>query len=57
VGKQITDSVYLSLDQSVSGDGGTSATVQYDVTSNLKIEADVGGDKNTGVGFAWVKKY
>lgn len=57
VGKQITDNVYLSLDQSVSGDGGTSATVQYDMTSNLKIEADVGGDKNTSVGFAWVKKY
>lgn len=57
VGKQITDKVYLSLDQSVSGDGGTTATVQLDVTSSLKVEADVGGDKNTGVGFAWVKKY
>ena len=57
VGKQITDKVYLSLDQTVSGDGGTAATIQYDVTSNLKVEADVGGDKNTGVGFAWVKKY
>jgi len=57
VGKQISDKVYLSLDQSVSGDGGTSATVQFDVTSNLKLEADVGGETNTGVGFAWVKKY
>jgi len=57
VGKQISDKVYLSLDQSVSGDGGTSATVQYEVTPSLKIEADVGGDKNTGLGFAWVKKY
>jgi autotransporter translocation and assembly factor TamB len=57
MGKQLSDKVYLSVDQSVSGDGGTSATVQFDVTSSLKIEADVGGDKNTGVGFAWVKKY
>jgi translocation and assembly module TamB len=57
VGKQISDKVYFSIDQSVSGDGGTSATVQFDVTSSLKIEADIGGDKNTGVGFAWVKKY
>jgi hypothetical protein len=57
VGKQITDKVYLSLEQSVSGEGGTSAKVQFDVTSSLKIEADVGGDRNTGVGFAWVKKY
>lgn len=57
VGKQITDKVYLSVDQSVSGDSGTSATVQFEVTPSLKIEADVGGDKNTGVGFAWVKKY
>lgn len=57
VGKQITDNVYLSLDQSVSGDSGTTATLQYDVTPSLKIEADVGGDVNAGVGFAWVKKY
>jgi translocation and assembly module TamB len=57
VGKQITEKVYLSLDQSVSGDSGTSATLQYDVTPSLKIEADVGGDVNAGVGFAWVKKY
>ncbi|MGV8949081.1 MAG: translocation/assembly module TamB domain-containing protein [Candidatus Paracaedibacter sp.] len=57
VGKQITDKVYLSLDQSVSGAGGTSATLQFEVTPSLKIEADVGGDKNTGIGFAWVKKY
>lgn len=57
VGKQLSDKVYLSIDQSVSGDGGTTATVQFDVTPSLKIEADAGGDKNTGVGFAWVKKY
>ncbi|MBM3468377.1 MAG: hypothetical protein FJX71_02960 [Alphaproteobacteria bacterium] len=57
VGKQISDRVYLSLDQSVSGEGGTTATVQLDVTPSFKIEADVGGDKNTAVGFAWVKKY
>jgi translocation and assembly module TamB len=57
VGKQISDKVYLSIDQSVSGDGGTTAKVQFEVTPSLKIEADVGGDKNTGVGFAWVKRY
>lgn len=57
VGKQLSDKVYLSLDQSVSGERETSATVQLDVTPSLKIEADVGGDKNAGVGFAWVKKY
>lgn len=57
VGKQISEKVYLSVDQSVSGDGGTTATVQLDVTPSLKIEADVGGDKNTALGFAWVKKY
>lgn len=57
VGKQLSDKVYLSLDQSVSGDGETTATVQFDVTPTFKIEADVGGNKNTGVGFAWVKKY
>ena len=57
VGKQISDKVYLSVDQSMSGDGGTMATIQLDVTPSLKIEADVGGDKNTALGFAWVKKY
>jgi autotransporter translocation and assembly factor TamB len=57
VGKQISDKVYLSVDQSVSGDGGTTATVQLDMTPSLKIEADVGGDKNTALGFSWVKKY
>jgi hypothetical protein len=57
VGKQLTDKIYLSLDQSVSGDSGTSATVQLDVTPSLKLEADVGGNTNTGVGFSWVKKY
>ncbi len=43
VGKQLSDKVYLSIDQSVSGDGGTTATVQFDVTPSLKIEADAGG--------------
>ncbi|MBX9805049.1 MAG: translocation/assembly module TamB [Alphaproteobacteria bacterium] len=57
VGKQITDKVYLSLDQSVSGEGGTTAIIQYDVTPTLKIEAGVGGEKNSNLGFAWVKKY
>ncbi len=57
VGKQLSDKVYLSIDQSVSGEGGTVAKVQFDVTPTLKIEADVGGDKNSGLGFAWVKKY
>ena len=41
----------------MSGEGGTVAKVQFDVTPTLKIEADVGGDKNSGLGFAWVKKY
>lgn len=57
VGKQLTDKIYLSLDQSVSGDSGTSATLQLDVTPSFKLEADVGGNTNTGVGFSWVKKY
>jgi len=57
VGKQISDKVYLSLDQSVNGQGGTSATIQLDVTPRFKVEADVGGNTNAGVGFAWVKKY
>lgn len=57
VGKQISDKVYFSLDQSVTGAEDTNATVQFDVTPSLKIEADIGGAKNTGVGFAWVKKY
>lgn len=55
VGKQISEKVYLSIDQSVSGEGGTMATVQLDVTPSLKIEADVGG--NTALGFTWVKRY
>ncbi|MDF3033634.1 MAG: uncharacterized protein K0R76_588 [Alphaproteobacteria bacterium] len=56
VGKQI-DKVYLSLNQSVSGERETSATILFDVTRSLKLEADVGGNKNSGVGFTWVKKY
>jgi translocation and assembly module TamB len=57
VGKQISEKIYLSLDQSVSGDGGTTAIIQYDITPTFRIEADVGGEKNSGIGFAWIKKY
>jgi autotransporter translocation and assembly factor TamB len=57
VGKRISDKFYLSLDQSVTGDGGPTATVQYDLTRNFKIEAGVGGDQNTALGFSWIKRY
>lgn len=57
VGKRISEKFSLSLDQSVSGEGGTTATLQYDFTPTLKIEADVGGEKNSAFGFSWIKKY
>ena len=57
VGKRISDKVSISVDQSVTGDGGPTATVQYDMTRNFKIEAGVGGDSNCAGGFSWIKRY
>lgn len=57
VGKRISDKIYLSVDQPVNGDEETKAVVQLDITPSLKVEADVGGQTNGGLGFSWIKKY
>jgi autotransporter translocation and assembly factor TamB len=57
LGKQLSDKIYISVDQSVSGDSQTSATLQADITSNLRAEINLGGDRSSGGGITWVKKY
>ena len=56
VGKQLNEKVYFSVDQGTSS-GSSKASVEIQIAPQVNIEADVGGDKSSGVGLNWVKRY
>ena len=56
VGKQLSEKVYFSVDQGTSS-GSSKASIEIKIAPQVNIEADVGGDKSSGVGLNWVKRY
>ncbi len=47
----------LSLDQGVSTGANSKATAEIELSRNLSLEGDVGGDRNSGIGLTWRKRY
>jgi len=56
IGKELNENVKISIDQGVST-GSSKATVEVGVANNVNVSADVGGDKSSGIGLSWVKRY
>jgi autotransporter translocation and assembly factor TamB len=56
VGKEF-GAVKLSIDQGVSTGSKSKATIEMEISKNLSLEGDVGGDRSSGVGITWVKRY
>ena len=55
IGKEFGN-VRVSIDQGVST-GTSKATLEAAVAPNLNVDLDVGGDKSSGLGLTWVKRY
>jgi translocation and assembly module TamB len=49
--------IKVSIDQGVSTGSKSKATVEMELNKNLTLEGDVGGDRSSGVGITWVKRY
>ncbi|MCX7337716.1 MAG: translocation/assembly module TamB domain-containing protein [Alphaproteobacteria bacterium] len=56
VGKEF-GKVRVSIDQGVSAGGTSKATLEASVAENLNVEVDVGGDRTSGLGLSWIKRY
>ncbi len=56
VGKQISEGVYISVDQGVNAQG-SSVKVEIDVTPSIQVETRVGNDDANSVGVNWKKDY
>lgn len=57
-GRYIANGVYLGAKQGTSGDSGTGATLQIDITRGLKVETDVGSGKGgNSVGLTYQYEY
>jgi autotransporter translocation and assembly factor TamB len=56
VGKQISEGVYISVDQGVNAEG-SSVKVEIDVTPSIQVETRVGNDDANSVGVNWKKDY
>ncbi|WP_448203143.1 translocation/assembly module TamB domain-containing protein [Azospirillum sp. sgz302134] len=55
-GRYVSDRVYVGVEQGI-GANQSRATVEVDITKNLKAEADVGADSETRVGVKWEWNY
>lgn len=56
IGKQISEGVYISVDQGINTEGST-VKVEVDVTPNIQVETRLGNDEANSVGVNWKKDY
>ncbi len=54
-GKYLTDKVYMQIEEQFSG--GTSMSMEYEITPEVKADVEVNSDSSTGVGIFWGKDY
>jgi hypothetical protein len=57
LGKQLTDKVYVSINQGVDNGSGTSAALQYKVSGNFNVQAQMGTQYSTGLGMNYSKRW
>nr|WP_246499749.1 translocation/assembly module TamB domain-containing protein [Azospirillum soli] len=55
-GRYVSDRVYVGVEQGI-GANQSRATVEVDITKNIKAEADVGADAETRLGVKWEMNY
>ena len=55
-GRYVSDRVYVGVEQGI-GANQSRATVEVDITKNIKAEADVGADSETRLGVKWEMNY
>ncbi|MCW2237262.1 translocation/assembly module TamB domain-containing protein [Azospirillum canadense] len=55
-GRYVSDRVYVGVEQGI-GANQSRATVEVDITKNIKAEADVGADSETRLGVKWEWNY
>ncbi|NUB16985.1 hypothetical protein GAY28_34035, partial [Azospirillum brasilense] len=55
-GRYVSDRVYVGVEQGI-GANQSRATVEVDITKNIKAQADVGADSDTRVGVKWEWNY
>lgn len=56
VGKQLSDGVYISVDQGVNTEG-SAVKLEVDVTPSIQVETRLGNDNDSSVGINWKKDY
>lgn len=56
IGKQISEGVYISVDQGINTEG-SAVKVEIDVTPSIQVETRVGNDDANSVGINWKKDY
>jgi TamB, inner membrane protein subunit of TAM complex len=56
VGKQLTEKIYVGVEQGVQEDTGTKVKMKVDVTKNTKVDVET-GTQNTAVGYGWEFRY
>ncbi|MBE9501358.1 MAG: translocation/assembly module TamB [Chloroflexi bacterium] len=56
VGKYLGERVYLEVEQGL-GPGGAKGTVEVEITPNITVETEVGGESDAGIGIKWKRNY
>lgn len=56
IGKQVSEGVYISVDQGINTDG-SAIKVEIDVTPSIQVETRLGNDNGNSVGVNWKKDY
>lgn len=56
IGKQISEGVYISVDQGVNTEG-SAVKLEIDVTPSIQVETRLGNDNANSVGINWKKDY
>ena len=56
IGKYLTDSVYVEVEQGTTTESGK-VSVEVEVTPNISVKGDVDAKERSGVGFFWNKDY
>ena len=57
LGKYITDNLYTELHKTMSSDGKTSVTLEYEIHPNLTLETEAGMNMRPGIGINWKYDY
>lgn len=56
IGKQISEGIYISVDQGINTEG-SAVKVEVDVTPSIQVETRLGNDDANSVGVNWKKDY